>query len=250
MISVYSFLTLLLAFALPSAFAGVPKLCRPYKTVEIYRKDLPDEADFHASGSADAYGENTYTYVDQYLYQFPGYNDYVAYLGGSASDPDHSSVYVYNSGNGKALDCDRIWEYQYVLENKFWWGCYYEIEFRTRKACDIAKSYFTGYAYATGEYSYADLSVYSYQTTRYASTDQYLSAYGDDSASGYLWNQDYVKDMDNNYNTATASADVNCYAYDTKGGCSIYASTHTYAGQGYSGSHSSINSTSGGRKLL
>jgi hypothetical protein len=69
---------------------------------------------------------------------------------------------VYNSGNGKALDCDRIWEYQYVLENKYYWGCYYEVEFRSRKACDIASAYFSGSAYASGGDAYADLTVYSY----------------------------------------------------------------------------------------
>lgn len=66
MVSVVSFLTLILAYALPSAFAA--KLCTPYKTVEVYRKDLPDKSEFTAAGSADAYGDNTYTYVSQYLY--------------------------------------------------------------------------------------------------------------------------------------------------------------------------------------
>jgi hypothetical protein len=71
-------------------------------------------------------------------------------------------VYVYNNGNGKALDCDRIWEYQYVLKNIGLKNCYYEVEFRSRKACDIAQAYFDGAAYASGGNAYADLSVYSY----------------------------------------------------------------------------------------
>jgi hypothetical protein len=71
-------------------------------------------------------------------------------------------VYVYNNGNGKALDCDRIWEYQYILKNTGLKNCYYEVEFRSRKACDIAEAYFGGSAYASGGNAFADLSVYSY----------------------------------------------------------------------------------------
>lgn len=39
--------------------------------------------------------------------------------------------------------------------------CFYEVDLRSRKACDIAKAEFDGFTYAAGGDAYADLSVYS-----------------------------------------------------------------------------------------
>jgi hypothetical protein len=63
MVSTITFLSLILASALPGAFAAPINLCKR-KTVEVYRKNLPTKSDFYASGTADAFGENTYTYSD------------------------------------------------------------------------------------------------------------------------------------------------------------------------------------------
>jgi hypothetical protein len=126
--------------------------------VEVYSKTLPPKSSFVAEGSADAYGDDTYTYVSQALFSLPGFNDYVAYLGGSTSNGE---VFLYNSGNGKALQCDKIFEYQYLLKNTGRKDCYYEVDFRSRKACEVAQAFFDGAAYATGGDASADLSVYS-----------------------------------------------------------------------------------------
>lgn len=101
---------------------------------------------------------------------------------------------------------------------------------------------------------------FSYYTQKYAITVRLFltiyiifqicsAAYGDDGAYGYIWNRDYVKDQEGNYNTATASSTVDCYAYDNKGSCSVFATLATYAEDGHSHAYGTIGGTAG-RKLL
>jgi hypothetical protein len=75
------------------------------------------------------------------------------------------------------------------------------------------------------------------------------AASGSDSASGYLWNSDFVEDKEGNYNSASADANVDCYSYDTRGRCSVSAYTNTSAGDGSSHSDGGVSGTTG-RKLL
>ena len=104
--------------------------------------------------------------------QAPGSNNYHAYLTGYTNG---GSVILYNSGNGKAVDCNKVWELEYVeVDGK---DCVYEVDWRTRRACDKAVNHWSGYAYVEGEGG-ASISTDVLQNTGYSATRQYLRRRG------------------------------------------------------------------------
>lgn len=100
--------TLLLAIVAPGADARPRKHkkddCPDLIVEKLFVKDLPVKSEFEADGSAVANGDNTDTFVDQWLIQDEG-NYYSAVLYGSA---DKGEVYLENSGYGGVADCKKV----------------------------------------------------------------------------------------------------------------------------------------------